>query len=168
MVPVPPFRAPSLYRPSVLRRAGFALIVGAVSAGGALVALAGPAGAVSVSTEAELKAAFASDSQIDVSADITLTDCSGGGAVERGAAVADPVTVDGHGHTILQTCGDNVFLQDGSGLFTARNLTVTGGQATGNGGGIFAAGPLALQDTTISGNRANAAAGVSPRRVRSR
>src|SRR5439155_9763113 len=36
---------------------------------------------------------------------------------------------------------------------------ITGGHASGNGGGIFAAGPLTLQSTTISGNRANAAGG---------
>jgi Right handed beta helix region len=143
----------------VLRRAGFALVIGTLLVGGALVGLAGPAGAVSVSTEAELRAAFATDTQIDVQADIVLTDCTGGGAVERTAAVTDPVTVDGHGHTVLQTCADNVFLQDGSGLFTAQNLTITGGHAAGNGGGIFAAGPLTLQSTTISGNRANAAGG---------
>ena len=96
--------------------------------------------------------------------DIVLTGRTDGGAVERTAAVTDPVTVDGHGHTVLQTCADNVFLQDGSGLFTAQNLTITGGHATGNGGGIFAAGPLTVQNTSIAGNRANAAGGVSPRR----
>lgn len=143
----------------MLRRAGFSLLVAGIAAGGALVGLAEPAAAVSVSTEAELRAAFATDTSIDVEADITLTDCTGDGAVERTAAATDPVTVDGHGHTVQQTCADNVFLQDGSGLFTAQNLTITGGQATGNGGGIFAAGPLTLQNTTVSGNRANAAGG---------
>jgi len=73
--------------------------------------------------------------------------------------VTDPVTVDGHGRTVLQTCADNVFLQDGSGLFTAQNLTITGGHASGNGGGIFTAGPLALTNTTVAGNRANGAGG---------
>src|SRR5437588_41271 len=81
------------------------------------------------------------------------------GLASPAAAVTDPVAVDGHGHTVLQTCADNVFLQDGSGLFTVQNLTITGGHASGNGGGIFAAGPLTLQSTTISGNRANAAGG---------
>jgi hypothetical protein len=91
------------------------LFVTGFTCGVVLVGLAAPAGAVSVSTEAELKAAFATETQIDVQADIVLTDCSGGGgAVERSAAVTEPVTVDGHGHTIRQTCEDNVFLQDGA------------------------------------------------------
>jgi len=58
-------------------------MVVAFSVGSALLALAGPAGAVSVSTEAELRAAFATATQIDLQADIVLTDCIGGGAVER-------------------------------------------------------------------------------------
>lgn len=143
----------------MLHRAGLSLLVAGIAAGSMLVGLASPAAAVTVSNEAELKAAFSTDTQIDLQADIVLTDCTGGGAVERAAAVTDPVTVDGHGHTILQTCVDNVFLQDGSGLFTVKNLTITGGRATGNGGGVFAAGPLTVQNTTISGNRANAAGG---------
>ncbi len=136
-----------------------ALLVAALTAGIVLVGLAGPAGAVQVSNEAELKTAFASDTQIDIEADITLTDCTGGGAVERAAAVTDPVTVDGHGHTVRQTCAENVFIQDGSGLLTVRDLTITGGHASGNGGGIFAAGPVTVTNTTIAGNRANAAGG---------
>lgn len=143
----------------MLHRAGLSLLVAGIAAGSMLVGLASPAAAVTVSNEAELKAAFSTDTQIDLQADIVLTDCTGGGAVERAAAVTDPVTVDGHGHTILQTCADNVFLQDGSGLFTVKNLTITGGHATGNGGGVFAASPLTVQNTTISGNRANAAGG---------
>src|SRR5260370_42213813 len=143
----------------MLRRAGLSILVAGIVAGSTLVGLASPAAAVTVSNEAELRAAFATDTQIDVQADIVLTDCTGGGAIERTAAVTDPVTVDGHGHTIRQTCAENVFLQDGSGLFTVQNLTITGGHASGNGGGIFAAGPLTAQNTTISGNRADAGGG---------
>src|SRR2546429_1906734 len=146
----------------MLARAGRSLLVAGSADGGVLVGVASPASAVTVANEAELRAAFATETQIDVQADIVLTDCTGGGAIERTAAVTDPVTVDGHGHTVLQTCADNVFLQDGSGLFTVQNLTITGGHASGNGGGIFAAGPLTLQSTTIYGNRANAAGGGDP------
>jgi Right handed beta helix region len=128
-------------------------------AGTAIVAVAKPAGAVSVTSEAELKAAFATETHIDILADIVLTDCTDGGAVERASAVTDPVTVDGHGHTVLQTCEDNVFLQDGSGLLTVRNLVITGGRASGNGGGIFAAGPVTVNNSTIAFNQANAAGG---------
>lgn len=143
----------------MLRRAALVLVSTSIAAASVLFVSTAPAGAVTVSTEAELRAAFASESQIDLAADIVLTDCTGGGAVERSAANTDPVTLEGHGHTILQTCQDNVFLQDGSGLFTARNVTITGGHASGNGGGIFAAGPLTVENTTIAFNRANAAGG---------
>jgi Right handed beta helix region len=128
-------------------------------AGTAVVAVAKPAGAVSVTSEAELKAAFATETHIDILADIVLTDCTDGGAVERASAVTDPVTVEGNGHTVLQTCEDNVFLQDGSGLLTVRNLVITGGRASGNGGGIFAAGPVTVNNSTIAFNQANAAGG---------
>jgi hypothetical protein len=135
------------------------LVVSVVALGGVIIGLSGTAGATTVSTEAELRTAFATDSTIDVAADITLTDCTGGGAVERLVGVTGPITIDGHGHTIRQTCTDNVFIQNGPGLFTAENLTITGGHAAGNGGGIFAAGPLTVLNSSIVSNRANAAGG---------
>lgn len=143
----------------MLRRFGLGLLAGGLAAGGVLIGVAPPAGAVSVSNEAELRAAFATDTVIDVDADIVLSDCTGGGRVERPAAVTDPVTIDGHGHTILQTCADNVFDQEGSGLVTMRNVTITGGYASGNGGGIFTAGAVTVTDSMISENRADAAGG---------
>ncbi len=150
---------PWLLLSAPMRRLAVALLAGLVVTAGALVALSTPAGATQVSNEAELKAAFATDTQVDIEADITLSDCTGGGAVDRMAGVTDPVTVDGHGHTVRQTCDDNVFLQEGSGLLTVRNLTITGGHASNNGGGIFAAGPLTLINASITGNRANATGG---------
>jgi hypothetical protein len=140
------------------RRALATLCVGVVVA--ALLSLvASRADATTVSTEAELKAAFAADTTIDVAADIVLTDCTGGGAVLRTAAVTDPVTVDGHGHTIRQTCAANVFIQNGSGELTMQNLTITGGHTSGNGGGIFAAGPLTATHTRIVDNGADKTGG---------
>jgi parallel beta helix pectate lyase-like protein len=138
-----------------------ALLVAGTLAGAVLVGLAGPAGAVQVSTEAELRAAFATDTSIDVEADITLTDCTDGGDVAREAGVTDPVTIDGHGHTIRQTCPQRVFFQGGSGLMTVRNLTITGGNSpvSANGGGILSASPLTLESTTMVENRAGGAGG---------
>jgi hypothetical protein len=135
------------------------LVVSVVALGGVIIGLSDTAGAVTVSTEAELRTAFATGTTIDVEADITLTDCTGGGAVERLVGVTDPITIDGHGHTIRQTCTDNVFLQNGPGLFTVENLTITGGHAAGNGGGIFAAGPLTVLNSSIVSNRADVAGG---------
>jgi Right handed beta helix region len=143
----------------VFRRLGVASIVVATTAGAALVALALPASAVAVSTEAELRAAFETETVIDIQADITLTDCTGGGDVGREDTVTDPVTLDGHGHTIRQTCPQRVFFQGGSGLMTVRNLTIRGGLAQGNGGGILSASPLILENTIIVENRSTGAGG---------
>jgi len=122
-------------------------------------ALAGPAVAVSVSDEAELRAAFATDTSIDVEADITLIDCSDGGDVARLPGVTDPVTINGHGHTIRQTCPHRVFFQGGSGLMTVRNLTITGGNSpvSANGGGIPSASPLTMENSTVVKNQAGGA-----------
>lgn len=136
------------------------MVVAGTVVGTVLVALAAPAGAVQVSTEAELRAAFATETQIDIQADITLTDCTDGGDVAR-EGVTDPVTIDGHGHTVRQTCPQRVFFQGGSGLMTVRNLTITGGDSpvSANGGGILSASALTLENTTIVENEAGGAGG---------
>jgi hypothetical protein len=130
-------------------------------AGTLVVGVAEPAGAVQVSNEAELRAAFAADALIEVEADITLTDCTDDGDVARLDGVTDPVTIEGHGHTIRQTCPQRVFFQGGSGLMTVRNLTITGGNSpvSANGGGILSASPLTLENTIIVENRAGGAGG---------
>jgi hypothetical protein len=75
-----------------------AAVLGAPAA--TVIATAGPAaaGATVVSTETELRTAFDTDSSIVLANDITLTDCSGGGAVTRSAGA--PVEVMGEGFTI--------------------------------------------------------------------
>jgi hypothetical protein len=145
----------------MLRRLGSTLLVSGILAGGLVVGLTEPAGAVQVSNEAELRAAFATETSIEVEADITLTDCTDDGDVARLAGVTDPVTIDGHGHTIRQTCPQRVFFQGGSGLMTVRNLTITGGNSpvSANGGGILSASPLTLESTTIVKNVAGGAGG---------
>lgn len=143
-------------------RTWLAVISGGVfAAGGFLVLGAAPASATSVSTEAQLRAAFAADTVIDVQADITLTDCTGGGDVARLAGVTDPITINGHGHTIRQTCPQRVFFQGGSGLMTVNDLTITGGNSPvgASGGGILSSSPLTILDTTIVSNRAGGAGG---------
>ena len=115
-----------------------------------------PAGAATVSSESELRAAFASDTQVDLAADITVTDCSGSaaGAVVRADTNTDPVTLDGHGFTITQTCESNVIIQFGTGALTVRNVTITGGVTEFSGGGVFAQGDLTVEGSVISNNRA--------------
>ena len=137
-------------------------MVAVVAVLGGMAAVApSPAGATAVGTEAELRAAFASDAQVDLTADITLTDCSGSdaGAVSRPDTNADPVTLDGHGFTITQTCESNVVVQNGLGALTVRDVTITGGDAHGSGGGVFALGDLTVESAVIANNRATGAGG---------
>ena len=76
-----------------------AVSIGAFTALGWGVVTSLPAGATSVSTEAELRTAFANDGLVEFSNDITLADCTGGGgAVER--SIDAPVIIDGHGFTL--------------------------------------------------------------------
>jgi hypothetical protein len=133
------------------------LVAIVVLTGAASILASSPAGATSVSSETELRAAFASDTQVDLAADITLSDCSGtdAGAVVRPGTNSDPVTLDGHGFTITQTCESNVIIQDGAGALTVRNVTITGGNTGGSGGGVFAQGDLTVEGSVISNNRAD-------------
>jgi hypothetical protein len=115
--------------------------------------------------EAQLRAAFADQdvSAIKILLDIDLENCDVG-AVEREVPpqpVDAPVTLYGNGHTVRQTCPDNVFIQDGTSLVTVNDLTITGGnQVSGTGGGIFAGGPLTIVDSTITGNHAFTGGGI--------
>jgi hypothetical protein len=122
-----------------------------VSAGLAL--LASPAGAITVSTEAELQAAFAdaNETSIVLANSIDLT-CAGGGDLDRNSATA--LTVDGNGFTIRQTCpGERVMQKAGSGALSLNGVTITGGtNSSGNGGGILSSGPVTLTDSVVTGN----------------
>jgi hypothetical protein len=123
---------------------------------GAAVITAAPAGAVDVSNEAQLRAEWATATSIELDHDITLTDCSGGGGAAERTSVA-PVVLDGDGHTIRQTCVDNVLIQQtpSPGPITLKHVTLTGGRATGTGGGIFTEGDLHLIDVSIHDNHAD-------------
>jgi hypothetical protein len=122
---------------------------------------AAPAGAATVTTEAELRTAFAADTTVDLGADITLTDCGAGdgGSLLRPDTNTDPVTLDGHGFTITQTCASNAVVQNSTAGMTVRNLTVTGGDTDGSGGGLFSLGDLTLEDSVLIGNKADGAGG---------
>lgn len=135
-----------------IRRGVSALVITGLLVGTAVLTTSSLVGATTVSTEAELRLAFANDDLVELSNDITLTDCTGGGALER--TIASPVVVEGNGFTLTQTCADNVIVQNGAGLLTVRNLTVAGGQASGSGGGIFAFGDLIVERSTITNNAA--------------
>ena len=125
------------------------------------VVTAVPAGAATVTTEAELRAAFAADTVVDLGADITLTDCAAGadGGLLRPVTNTDPVTLDGHGFTITQTCASTVVIQNSAAGLTVRNLTVTGGDTEFSGGGVFSLGDLTIEDSVLTGNKATDSGG---------
>jgi hypothetical protein len=138
------------------------LAVAALAAAGLVALTASPASAVTVSDEAELRAAYAdvNETVIDLANDIDLTDC-GAGDLERNSAT--PVTVDGHGFTITQTCpNERVIASSGAGGLTLVAVVITGGNAVGNGGGgvfVTGNGPLTIIGSTITGNSAPATGG---------
>ena len=138
-----------------------AAVVGAAVVAAAVTA--GPAGAVTVSTEAQLQAAFAdaSETEIVLANSIDLT-CAGGGDLDRNSATA--LTVQGGGFTIRQTCaGEGVMQQEGTGALTMVGVTLTGGSATATSGGAIATsggtGVVTLTNSTISGNSTVGAGG---------
>ncbi|MEM9515794.1 MAG: choice-of-anchor Q domain-containing protein [Actinomycetota bacterium] len=119
-----------------------------------------PVHGVTVGSEAELRSAFGDPSETEVvlSVDVSLTDCSSG-ALTRPAG-SGPMLVEGGGFTLTQTCpGERVITNDG-GELELRNLTVTGGTLDAGddeafGGGVFSAGTLRLITAVVSDNRAD-------------
>jgi hypothetical protein len=132
-----------------------AAVLGAAVIAGVVVGVqsAGVSGAT-VLDEATFRAAWAdpSETAIDVGADIELT-CGDGGIAVRNSSTA--LVVDGNGHRIAQTCANNgVLAQDGDGEVTLNSITVTGGAATGAGGGLVTAGPVSITDSAFVRNTA--------------
>jgi hypothetical protein len=144
-----------------MRTRALSFIAMFVLAGATAVVTSAPAGAATVTTEAELRASFAADMTVDLGADITLTDCTAGddGALLRESTNTDPVTIDGHGFTITQTCTSNVIIQNSLAGLTVRNLTVTGGDTDGSGAGVFSLGDLTIEDSVLTNNKADGAGG---------
>jgi hypothetical protein len=138
---------------------GIAGILG-LAFGGLVFAFSGTAAATTVSTEAELRAAFGdpAETSIVLANDIVLENCDAvtGGDVDRDSGTA--LTLDGTGHMVRQQCeGERVFEQAGTGELTFTNIAVTNGDQIGfssdqEGGGIRAGGDVILLSANISGN----------------
>lgn len=127
----------------------------AVLAAAGLVTLAPlPAGATTVGDEASFVTAWenAAETQIDLTANVTIT-CSSG-LPSRDSST--PITVDGHGFTLTQTCaGDGVLDQAGSGAVTLNDITITGGDDTAGsdgGGALHTFGDVTVNGSTLTGN----------------
>ncbi|HEY8215540.1 MAG TPA: pectate lyase-like adhesive domain-containing protein, partial [Acidimicrobiia bacterium] len=141
-------------------RTRLALLVGTLAlAGVGQVLASAPAGAVPAGDEATFRAAWTGSlvNQIDLTSDITLT-CGGGGVSVRNSD--EVLTLDGHGFTITQTCPNNgVLEQIDEGDLTFINVTITGGNAPGNGGGLKAASPVTFTNSVVTGNTATSNGG---------
>ena len=122
---------------------------------------------VAVDTEAELRAAWGNPrvTAIDVTADIFLRACERGDPMRESPR---PVLLDGHGHTLRQTCFEKRLLrQDGTGFVELRNVTLTRGGSDGPGGAVVTRGEIAVIDSTIKQNLAEEPGGgvMSQRRA---
>ena len=122
---------------------------------------------VSVNTEPELRAAWGNPrvTAIDVTADILLRACELGDPMRESAR---PVLLDGHGHTLRQTCFEKRLLrQDGTGFVELRNVTLTRGGSDGPGAAVTTRGEIMVVDSKVHENLAEEPGGgiMSQRRA---
>ncbi len=120
-----------------------------------------------VSTERALRAAWADPrrTRIDLAADIVLRDCYLGDPIRESPY---PMLLDGHGHTIRQSCFEKrVLRQDGTGWLDIRDVTLTRGGSDGPGAALTSRGEIMLRDCAIEQNLAEEPGGgvFSMRRV---
>jgi hypothetical protein len=163
MKPMPRFRQP----PGTGRgRHGYGLavrrlIARAVPCSVVMLAAAGsfvPAAATArrartpVTTESALRRAWADPQRrrIDLGADIMLRDCR---HLEPIRESPYPIVLDGHGHTLRQTCFEHRLLrQDGTGFLDLRRVHLTRGGADGPGAAVTTRGELRLTDGVVNQN----------------
>jgi hypothetical protein len=124
-------------------------------------------GAGAVTTEGGLRRAWADPmrTRIDLGADIVLRDCHLGDPIRESPY---PMLLDGHGHTIRQTCFEKRLLrQDGTGWLDIRSVTLTRGGSDGPGAALTSRGEILLSDCVIRQNLAEEPGGgvFSMRRV---
>jgi hypothetical protein len=115
---------------------------------------------ISVDTESELRAAWGNPrvTAIDVTADIFLRACELGDPMRESA---HPVALDGHGHTLRQTCFEKRLLrQDGTGYVELRNVTLTRGGSDGPGGAVTTRGEITVIDSKLKQNLAEEPGGA--------
>ena len=141
----------------LLAAVGAIALVGG-STTGVLAATATSASAATVSDEASFTTAWqaAGTTEIDLSADITLTCASG--EPTRNSTTA--IVVNGNGHTLAQTCAaDRVAEQQDTGAITFSDITVTGGKG-GSGGAVDTQGDLTVTGSTFTANTSSSEGGA--------
>ena len=110
--------------------------------------------AVTVDTEAELRAAWTDPRQtaIELEADIFLQACKSGEPIRESAW---PMTVDGNGHTLRQTCFEKRLLrQDGTGFLLLKDIALTRGGNDGPGAAVTTRGEIEIRDSHVTQNLA--------------
>ncbi|HSO95774.1 MAG TPA: right-handed parallel beta-helix repeat-containing protein [Acidimicrobiia bacterium] len=133
------------------------LLVGGGIAAGVIAGSATSAGATTVSTEAQLRAAFDTGSSITLANDINLSDCGSGDVTRSIGNAGVGLALDGGGHTIRQTCnGSRVLFNGTTDPITLQNVTITGGNVNDGdgGGGIHSdvGAPLTVINSAIINN----------------
>ena len=122
---------------------------------------------VSAGTERQLRAAWANPrvTAIDITADIFLRACERGDPMRESGR---PILLDGHGHTLRQTCFEKRLLrQDGTGYVELRNVTLTRGGSDGPGAAVTTRGEIMVVDSKVHQNLAEEPGGgiMSQRRA---
>ena len=129
-----------------------------VAGGPATPAAAGSPTAVD--TEAELKRAWANPRTraISIERDIFLRACRRGSPIRESSR---PLTLNGNGHTIRQTCFEKRLLrQDGTGFLMIKNVTLTRGGNDGPGAAVTTRGEIVIKDSEVTENLAEEPGGA--------
>ena len=107
---------------------------------------------IRVDTESELRAAWADplQTEIELTDDIFMRTCQKGGPIRESQR---PMTLDGNGHTLRQTCFEKRLLrQDGTGFLLIKNVTLTRGGNDGPGAAVTTRGEIVLKDSKVMEN----------------
>ena len=111
-------------------------------------------GAVDVSREAQLRAAWADPRRTWIRVTPTST-CAPAGSATRSASPPVPMTLDGAGHRIQQTCFEKRLLrQDGTGHLVIKDVTLTRGGSDGPGAAVTTRGEITVVDSVVKQNLA--------------
>jgi hypothetical protein len=143
------------------RRCRNAALIGisALLGAGIVVAMPpAPAGATPVNDETSFRTAFAdaTETQIDLAADITLASCADGDA-DRNSATA--LVINGAGFSITQACpNEHVLEQAAAGALTLNNVTLAG---VSGGEGVSTSGDVSMTSAAITDSGISASGGVS-------
>ena len=144
------------------RKISISLVLITAAVPGVEAAVAPAPCAVTAATEAQLRTALtstcntAAGGTITLAADITATT----GRFEYPGSGNGNLTLNGMGHTLSVTTGANfgVLSAGGTGAFTVDQTVITGGNASGRGGGIEA-GNLIVSNSVINNNQAQDSGG---------